>query len=88
MEPGETAGAHLTSEIAVSCRHPACSSRYPGNSILTAQDIPYPCSRNYNPAVCKANRRYALIIRNEQPGGDPQQALSLGFIDDGTVRIY
>lgn len=69
-------------------QEPSCISRYSDNPVVTAEDVPYPCTRTYNPAVCKVDGRYAMIIRTEDPGGDPEQALALGWSDDGyTFRV-
>lgn len=78
-------------EIGVLTRHPA-------NPLLTAADVPYPCSLLFNAGVCKWQGRYVMVFRNdfgpkdaaeyrqrrenEQPGFDGTN-LGLAISDDG-----
>jgi len=49
-----------------------CITRYPGNPVLSAADVPFPCSLAFNAGVTKCEDRYIMIFRNDiadKPGG-------------------
>ena len=56
-------------------------TRYPGNPILTASDIPYPCWRCFNPAATKFGDQYLLLVRTQNEDG--AESLGLALSDDG-----
>lgn len=72
--------------------------RHPGNPLLTAADVPYPCSLFFNAGVVKYQGRYAMIFRNDYGAADSREFqrrrqsgkpgfdgtnLGLAFSDDG-----
>jgi beta-1,4-mannooligosaccharide/beta-1,4-mannosyl-N-acetylglucosamine phosphorylase len=63
-------------------QEPRCVSRCEHNPLLTPRDIPYPCDRVYNPAACKVNGEYVLILRI-QDSARGSQCLGLARSDDG-----
>ncbi len=52
----------MPSEALVS--HP-CAVRYPGNPVLTREDVPYPCDLVFNAGVIPFRGGYAMIFRND-----------------------
>jgi len=58
-----------------------CIKRFPGNPIISPEDIPFPCKNVYNPAACKQGDDYVLILRVDQPDG--RQCLGLARSKDG-----
>ncbi len=66
--------------------------RHPDNPLLTADDVPYPCSLLFNAGVARFQGRYVMVFRNDY---GPTQAtfendrrwdgtnLGLAFSDDG-----
>jgi len=62
--------------------------RYESNPILTNEDMPYPSSMVYNPAVAKFDGRYAMIFRSifwDEPYSKSSWSLALAYSDDGVT---
>ncbi|MCS6951716.1 MAG: glycoside hydrolase family 130 protein [Bryobacterales bacterium] len=55
--------------------------RYPGNPILTPDDVPYPVSTVHNAAVVKAADRYFMVFRSHLRNG--RSILGLAESEDG-----
>ncbi len=55
--------------------------RYPGNPILTRDDIPYWCNTVFNAAACKFGDEYLLLLRVEDLNGHSH--LTLARSEDG-----
>jgi beta-1,4-mannooligosaccharide/beta-1,4-mannosyl-N-acetylglucosamine phosphorylase len=69
-------------------RTPPWVRRSPANPVLTADDVPYPASLVFNPAVAKVGGRYLMVFRNdvaEAPGVPRfvETNLGLAHSDDG-----
>ena len=69
-----------------------CITRFPGNPILSAADIPYPASLIFNAGVCKYQGKYVMAFRNDYGSTEEQWAagkrfdgtnVGLAFSDDG-----
>jgi len=73
-----------------------CVRRYPGNPVLSKNDVPYPADLTFNAGVAKYEGRYVMIFRNDYlaPGtvydrqnghgtGFAGTNLGLAFSDDG-----
>ncbi len=60
-------------------------SRYRGNPILTAKDVPYECTRVYNSSVVKTDKDYVMILRIDviKPPEEPYLFLGLARSADG-----
>ncbi|HLN46599.1 MAG TPA: glycoside hydrolase family 130 protein [Candidatus Sulfotelmatobacter sp.] len=63
-------------------------SRYPGNPVLSAKDVPYPSMLAYNAGVVKYNCEYVMVFRNDYGYDEtikkaPHFQLGLGRSDDG-----
>jgi beta-1,4-mannooligosaccharide/beta-1,4-mannosyl-N-acetylglucosamine phosphorylase len=67
---------------------PPVLHRYPGNPILTADQVPFPSKLVYNPGVAKWEDRYVMLFRSDK-GWDEQDKkapifeIGLAFSDDG-----
>lgn len=62
--------------------------RYPGNPILSADDVPYESRLAYNPGVVKYQGRYVMVFRNDYGFSEnevkaPNFQLGLAYSDDG-----
>ncbi len=44
--------------------HP-CITRYPGNPVLSAADVPYHATLIFNAGVCKYQGKYVMVFRND-----------------------
>ncbi len=55
--------------------------RYERNPVVTPDDVPYPCSRVYNPAAFEYEGRCGLLLRVDQPDG--RMVLGLAWSEDG-----
>jgi len=55
--------------------------RYPGNPVLTAEQVPYETPYTHNAAACKFNDKYLLLFRAGLPGD--VQTLGLASSDNG-----
>lgn len=62
-------------------------ARHPANPVLTAANVPYPCTLLFNAGVCRHQGRYMMIFRNDYGrDGDPKfdgTNLGIAFSDDG-----
>jgi beta-1,4-mannooligosaccharide/beta-1,4-mannosyl-N-acetylglucosamine phosphorylase len=63
-------------------------TRYSGNPVLSAKDVPYEATLVYNAGVCKYQGRYVMVFRNdvyEKPAIGFQKHINLGlaFSSDG-----
>ena len=63
-------------------------TRYPGNPVLSADDVPYPAALIFNAGVAKYQGRYVMVFRNDFDCRDdsphPHRTnLGLAFSDDG-----
>ena len=62
-------------------------SRYEGNPVLAASDIPYPATLVFNAGVTKFQGKYVMVFRNDYgPAGEQKLTgtnLGLAFSDDG-----
>jgi beta-1,4-mannooligosaccharide/beta-1,4-mannosyl-N-acetylglucosamine phosphorylase len=56
-------------------------TRHPDNPILTTADVPYPCTRCFNPAATKFGDQYLLLARTQDADG--VESLGLALSDDG-----
>jgi len=56
-------------------------TRYPGNPVLTADDVPYETPYTHNAAACKFEGKYVLLFRAGI--GDDTQCLGLATSEDG-----
>ena len=65
----------------------ACLVRHPANPILTAADVPYPCTLLFNAGICKHEGRYVMVFRNDygREGDTRFDGTNLGIAhsDDG-----
>lgn len=65
----------------------AVVSRYEGNPVLAAGDIPYPAKLVFNAGVTKFQGKYVMVFRNDYgPAGEQRLTgtnLGLAFSDDG-----
>ncbi len=59
-----------------------CITRHPRNPILTAEDVPYPCSLLFNAGVCRYQGRYVMVFRNDY--GATRDQWDAGKRFDGT----
>ena len=62
--------------------------RFPGNPVLSKEDVPYPASLIFNAGVTKYQGRYVMVFRNDvaESDGIPhfiETNLGLAFSDDG-----
>ena len=61
--------------------------RFPGNPVLSADDVPYPAKLVFNAGVTRWRDRYVMVFRNDfdlRDGVWPRQTnLGLAFSDDG-----
>jgi beta-1,4-mannooligosaccharide/beta-1,4-mannosyl-N-acetylglucosamine phosphorylase len=65
-----------------------CITRYEGNPVLAAADVPYPTALVFNAGVTKWNGRYMMVFRNDHGDLAAQKlsgrsTLGLAFSDDG-----
>jgi len=66
-----------------------CIKRYPGNPVLSKDDVPYPADLIFNAGIAKYQGRYAMVFRNDYlaPGAtypaDLYTNLGLAFSGDG-----
>ena len=66
-----------------------CIKRYPGNPVLSKDDVPYPADLIFNAGIAKYRGRYAMVFRNDYlaPGtswpDDLYTNLGLAFSGDG-----
>ena len=62
-------------------------TRYPGNPVLSAQDVPYPAMLVFNAGVMKYQGKYVMVFRNDYGSLEDQRLdgtnLGLAFSDDG-----
>jgi len=62
-------------------------TRYPGNPILSAKDVPYPAALIFNAGVTKYQGRYVMVFRNDYGSLEEHRLdgtnLGLAFSDDG-----
>jgi beta-1,4-mannooligosaccharide/beta-1,4-mannosyl-N-acetylglucosamine phosphorylase len=62
-------------------------TRYPGNPILSAKDVPYPAALIFNAGVTKYQGKYVMVFRNDYGSLEEQRLegtnLGLAFSDDG-----
>ena len=62
-------------------------TRYPGNPVLSAKDIPYQATLIFNAGVCKYQGKYVMVFRNDYGReGDTRfdgTNLGLAYSDDG-----
>lgn len=55
--------------------------RYPGNPVLSAEDVPYPATLIFNAGVTKFNGQYVMVFRNDYGDfkGDGKHGTNLGL---------
>jgi len=74
----DTVGALKTSPVI---------TRYAGNPVLAAADVPYPAKLIFNAGVTKFQDKYVMVFRNDYGPRDEQRLtdtnLGLAFSDDG-----
>lgn len=62
-------------------------TRYAGNPVLSAADVPYPSALVFNAGVMKYQGRYVMVFRNDYGSVEEQRLegtnLGLAFSDDG-----
>jgi beta-1,4-mannooligosaccharide/beta-1,4-mannosyl-N-acetylglucosamine phosphorylase len=62
--------------------------RYPGNPVLSRQDVPYPATLIFNAGVAKYQGQYVMVFRNDvaERDGEPhfiETSLGLAYSPDG-----
>ncbi len=65
---------------------PGVATRWTGNPLLSAKDMPYPSTLVYNPGVTKFNGRYVMLLRNlhySVPWTERTHFLGWATSDDG-----
>ena len=65
-----------------------CIYRYPGNPVLSAEEIPYPATQIFNAGVTKYEGKYVMAFRNDvraRPGSPKTERVNIGvaYSDDG-----
>jgi len=66
-----------------------CVTRYPGNPVLSKNDVPYPADLIFNAGVAKYQGKYVMVFRNDylEPGtaypAKLHTNMGLAFSDDG-----
>ncbi|MDH7569304.1 MAG: glycoside hydrolase family 130 protein [Armatimonadota bacterium] len=62
-------------------------TRYPGNPVLSAEDVPYPATLVFNAGVAKWRGRYVMLFRNDYGFDETRRRhstnLGLAFSEDG-----
>ena len=62
-------------------------TRYPGNPVLSAKDVPYPAALIFNAGVTKYQGKYVMVFRNDYGSIEEQRLdgtnLGLALSDDG-----